>query len=150
MAKLLVTLDGTEFAEAVLDQGLKPYSAAETHIVVFHCVDLNKLYSRVGHEPAQFYIEAEREYRNEKKAYLEEWVERLKEQGYSASSRLATGDPVDCILHVANEEEVDAIVMATHGRSGLQRFFVGSVTEGVLRRSKWLVHVVPAARAEAG
>ncbi len=146
MAKLLVPLDGSEFAEAVLSEGLKPYGPEGTQVVFFHCVDLNKLYARVGHEPAQFYIDAERQYRSEKEGYLKGIVEKLQELGYSASSRMAIGDPVESILQAAMEEEVDAIVMATHGRSGLERFFVGSVTEGVLRLSRWLVIVVPASR----
>ena len=146
MAKLLVPLDGSEFAESVLSEGLKPYQAEGTHVVLFHCVDLNKLYARVGHEPAQFYVDAERQYRLEKEAYLKGIVDELHKEGYMASFRLAIGDPVESILQSAMEEDVDAIVMATHGRRGLERFFVGSVTEGGLRLSRWLVIVVPASR----
>ncbi len=149
MAKLLIPLDGSEFAESVLSKGLKPYLTENTQVVLFHCVDLNKLYARVGHEPAQFYIDAERQYRSEKEGYLKGIVEKLQGLGYSASSRMAIGDPVESILQAAMEEDVDAIVMATHGRSGLERFFVGSVTEGVLRLSRWLVIVVPASRVNA-
>ncbi len=148
MARLLVPLDGSEFAEAVLSDGLKLFPSKGTHLVLFHGVDLNKLYARIGHEPAQFYIEAQRENRLEKEAYLGGLISRLREQGYSASFRMAIGDPVDTILHAATEENVDAIVMTTHGRSGLTRFFVGSVTEGVLRRSRCLVMVVPNTRSE--
>lgn len=143
MARILVPLDGSEFAEAVLKDGLKLFEPEGTHLVLFHCVDLNKLYARVGHEPAQFYIEAERQNRLEKEAYLDGLISRLKEQGYSASFPMAIGDPVDTILQAALEEKVDVVVMATHGRSGIARLFVGSVTEGVLRRSRCLVLVVP-------
>ncbi|MEM7311814.1 MAG: universal stress protein [Planctomycetota bacterium] len=45
------------------------------------------------------------------------------------------GDPVEEILKKADELDADLIVMGTHGRTGLDRILVGSVTEQVLRKS---------------
>lgn len=50
--------------------------------------------------------------------------------------------PVDAILSVAENESVDLIVMGTHGRSGWQRFTLGSVTEKVVREAQVPVFVV--------
>jgi universal stress protein A len=49
--------------------------------------------------------------------------------------RVETGDPIAAILHVAKQEACDMIVMATHGRQGLSRFFMGSIAEEVVRRA---------------
>jgi universal stress protein A len=49
--------------------------------------------------------------------------------------RLLHGNPADEIVRLAEEEEVDAIVMATHGRSGLTHLLMGSVAEAVVRRA---------------
>ena len=49
--------------------------------------------------------------------------------------RIETGDTIAAIIHVAKQEECDLIVMATHGRQGLSRFFMGSIAEEVLRRA---------------
>ena len=46
---------------------------------------------------------------------------------------LAHGNPADEIVRLANEEHVDAIVMATHGRTGLTHLLMGSVAEAVVR-----------------
>jgi nucleotide-binding universal stress UspA family protein len=46
-----------------------------------------------------------------------------------------SGDARDSILESAREVDADLIVMGTHGRRGLTRFVVGSVTEDVLRRA---------------
>lgn len=46
------------------------------------------------------------------------------------------GTPEDEILKVADYENMDLIVMATHGRSGISHLFLGSVTEKVIRHSK--------------
>jgi nucleotide-binding universal stress UspA family protein len=53
------------------------------------------------------------------------------------------GDPVRCILAEAEDDEPDLLVLATHGRSGFDRFVLGSVTEKVLRRVYCPVLSVP-------
>lgn len=45
------------------------------------------------------------------------------------------GEPADAILRAADEVGCDLIVMGTHGRTGLDRFLLGSVAEAVLRRA---------------
>jgi len=45
------------------------------------------------------------------------------------------GIPRDVILDYADGADVDMIVMATHGRTGLEHYLIGSVTEKIVRRS---------------
>ena len=69
----------------------------------------------------------------------------LKVQG-----EVALGPPAEEILRCANENDIDLILMATHGRSGIKRLVIGSVAEKVLRTSNvpvWLVR--PGAPEEA-
>jgi len=49
---------------------------------------------------------------------------------------------MDSILALANQKNVDLIVMGTHGRSGLDRFLLGSTTEKILRKARCPVLVV--------
>jgi universal stress protein A len=49
--------------------------------------------------------------------------------------RLILGVPAETILRVADEEQVELIVMGSHGRTGLPRLLMGSVAESVLRRA---------------
>jgi len=49
--------------------------------------------------------------------------------------QVAAGDPADAIVHMAAELDVDLIVMATHGRTGLQHVLLGSVAEKVVRHA---------------
>lgn len=53
------------------------------------------------------------------------------------------GEPYKTILDCAQEEKVDLIVMSTHGRTGLPRMMLGSVTEKVLRSSSCPVLAIP-------
>jgi universal stress protein A len=49
--------------------------------------------------------------------------------------RLVSGDPASAIVKLAEDEQVDLIVMGTHGRTGLSRLLMGSVAESVVRRA---------------
>ena len=50
--------------------------------------------------------------------------------------RLITGEPASAVVHLAEEEGVDMIVLGTHGRTGLSRLLMGSVAEAIVRRAK--------------
>ena len=64
--------------------------------------------------------------------------------------RLISGEPASAIARLAEAEDVDMIVMGTHGRTGLSRFVMGSVAESVVRRAKCpvLTYKQPAAQDE--
>jgi len=50
--------------------------------------------------------------------------------------RLLSGDPATEIVHLAEQDHVDLIVMSTHGRTGFNRLIMGSVAEAVVRNAK--------------
>jgi len=56
----------------------------------------------------------------------------LKDAGYTVSVLIQSGDPARTIVDVAARQAVDLVAMATHGRTGLRRLVLGSVTEAVL------------------
>jgi nucleotide-binding universal stress UspA family protein len=60
--------------------------------------------------------------------------QHLERAGYTASVAVRFGDPAEEIVDFARRAAVDSVAMATHGRSGLRRFVIGSVAEQVLRQ----------------
>lgn len=64
-----------------------------------------------------------------------EAAERAKSHGVEAVTEVLQGDPFQTIVDYAEQRGMDLIVMPTHGRRGLPRFLLGSVTERVVRRS---------------
>lgn len=56
------------------------------------------------------------------------------------------GPPAAVLIETAEKERVDLLVMSSHGRTGIARILMGSVTEEVLRHSPCPVLVVPLAR----
>lgn len=75
---------------------------------------------------------------------------RPNDPAVACEHRFAPGFPAQGILGVAKEEDVDLIVMSSHGRTGLGRVLMGSVAEEVMRGAECPVMVVkPTAKVEA-
>jgi nucleotide-binding universal stress UspA family protein len=66
---------------------------------------------------------------------LRHLVEPAEKAGAAVVTALEWGDPVTTILERAGQDGVDLVVMGTHGRSGFERLFLGSVAEKVLRKA---------------
>lgn len=73
--------------------------------------------------------------RAEGERIVAETEERANSAGIEASKDVRIGSPHREILEYAEENGVDLIVMGTHGRTGLNRYLLGSVTEKVVRLS---------------
>lgn len=68
--------------------------------------------------------------------FLGNLCDELGAEGIDAAYHVHTGDPAEEILTFAGEAGVELIAMSSHGRNGLRRAFLGSVTEQVLRFGK--------------
>ncbi len=85
--------------------------------------------------------------RYEAQVYLHEVARRLA--GFPVEYAVRFGDPAEEILEESRESGADLIAMATHGRTGIARLWLGSVAEAVFRRRQVPVvlvrHKLPAA-----
>jgi nucleotide-binding universal stress UspA family protein len=80
------------------------------------------------------------------KQRLDKFVtQQLKDVGADVKMRkvVDAGQPYGAIVDCAENERIDLIVMSTHGRGGLSRMLIGSVTDKILRGSPCPVLVVP-------
>ena len=64
---------------------------------------------------------------------LDDDVRRLADAGFDVALVVRFGDPAQELADLVDEEDMDAVVMATHGRSGFSRAVMGSVAEKLLR-----------------
>lgn len=80
------------------------------------------------------------------KQRLEEFVAKTVPHGADLKIRevVVAGQPYGAIVDCAEHEHVDLIVISSHGRSGLSRMLIGSVTDKLLRGATCPVLVVPA------
>jgi len=65
--------------------------------------------------------------------YLERIAKQLKKGGISVRTEVLLGSPAEQIADYATHNEVDLVIMATHGKSGISRWVMGSVSDRVLR-----------------
>jgi nucleotide-binding universal stress UspA family protein len=115
--RIMVPLDGSELAQTALPHALELCRTCGATLVLLHVRD-----PRAGStEAAQRYLE----YIRGQHAGAGVPIELLVRESPVAAA----------IIGAANQAKIDMIVMATHGRSGLQRVVYGSVAEQVLRGS---------------
>jgi nucleotide-binding universal stress UspA family protein len=70
---------------------------------------------------------------------------RLRDARFRVHTKMVEGDPEHAILDAANEWHPDLIVMGSHGRHGLDRLVMGSVSERIVRYAPCSVEVIRAA-----
>ena len=74
--------------------------------------------------------------------YLEKIADTLREKGLDTESVVLEGDPGEAMVSYANNNDIELIAVATHGRTGLRRAVLGSVTDYILRKSGLPVLVI--------
>jgi nucleotide-binding universal stress UspA family protein len=115
--RIMVPLDGSELAQSVVEHALELARALDATLVLLHVRT-----SRTGSkEAAQRYLEFVRA--------------QISARGVPIELVVANGAIAASIMRAADEETIDLIAMATHGRTGVQRAVRGSVAEEVLRQS---------------
>lgn len=75
--------------------------------------------------------------------YLQFLLRTLVDQGFTASAHVLRGDPAKTIVEAADRAEIDLIVLATHGKAGMEAFWAGSVTHKICSWSKVPLLLIP-------
>ncbi len=132
--KILVPLDGSDLAEKVLPHVLALAKASGAEVTLATVVEFSM--GIVGAKLEAFpqaALEQKAALRAEATVYLEKVQRDLKDQGVVATVAALEGDVASQIIAYAEQKGFDLIAMATHGRSGIDRFVMGSIAEKVVR-----------------
>lgn len=126
--RILIPTDGSECADAAATEAIELAATFDATLHVVYVVDAAALPSTID---AGYVSEALED-------AGEEAIERVRERAAAAgvedvASEVVYGAPHRSIVQYADEADVDLIVMGTHGRSGIERYLLGSVTEKVVR-----------------
>lgn len=127
--RIVVPLDGSELAEAVLAQVRRILFHKDAEIVLVRAVAVPP--SVEGET-----VELPQILQDQAAKYLKEIAGGLTSQGARVRTQVRRGFAADVILDIATEEQASLITMSTHGRSGIARWTFGSVAEKVLRASR--------------
>ena len=80
--------------------------------------------------------------RERAKEFVAYATRKLEGTGFKVSSSIEEGDARSVILREAEAWDADLIVLGSHGRTGLVRFLIGSVSEAVARHARCSVQIV--------
>jgi len=138
--KMLVPLDGSELAEVVFPYAKELAGRLDLDLVFLHVcspeeselLPMRRLYVEQKAE-----IVTRQSYEAQEKSGIEPKGKAVEGRGETV-----IGHPAEEILNYADKKDIDVILMATHGRSGIRRWAMGSVADKVLRASRvpvWLV-----------
>jgi len=128
--RILLPTDGSRGNSPAVEQaiGLAAETGAELH-VLFVVEDL-------PYAPEMMDGQFEARLREIGEEAIEDIRARADEASVAIETAIEDGTPSRAIIEYADDNGMDLIVMGTHGRSGLDRYLLGSVTERVVRRAK--------------
>jgi len=120
--------DFSEFADVVLAYGVAMAKRFDANLYICHVVDLPTVsaYGEAVFDPIEYqqrFMESARQ----------EIDRLLGDAGVMYQPLITIGNTTEEIARLANEYIADLVITATHGRAGLKRFFLGSVTERLMR-----------------
>lgn len=149
--KILVTLDGSELAETVLEPIRRLAAVQHAELVLLWVIEWPPT-AALDYGGSWYGFDPERDLK-EGRAYVDEVAQRLRPSVASVTTRVELGRMPARILEVAREEHVNLIAMATHGRGGLSRLVMGSTAADVVQRAEvplLLVRPLPSAAPSNG
>lgn len=141
--KILFTTDFSPQAAAALPHAAEMARRYSTETIVLHVGMQDR------DDPAGMHelFDDEEHYRSHLEAHLKDILDQLGPGVKVRTVVLRASSVAGALLDYAEEEAVDLIVLGTHGRSGISRFFLGSVAEKVIRHARCPVLAVGPDRA---
>ncbi|VVB94414.1 Universal stress protein [uncultured archaeon] len=138
--KILIATDGSEYTKKAVDYGIDIADNTGAKLHVIYVVDTTSY----GSIPLSALMEyAYSILRQEGDMAIKYVTDRAEAAGLEAEGIIAEGHPADEIIKYAEKNSIDLIVMGTLGKSGLDRFLLGSVADKVIRNSRIPVIAVP-------
>ncbi|HKM91785.1 MAG TPA: universal stress protein [Candidatus Acidoferrales bacterium] len=134
--RILLAVDGSKFSEAAVEAVLAQCVRRGTEVAVLY----------VAEELAAFGYPAgvcEKQKRLAP-ALVRRVAEKLRAAGFLVTTLVSEGEPAEEIVDAAADWDADLIVLGSHGRKGLERFLLGSVSETVARHAPCSVEIVRA------
>ncbi len=141
--KILLAVDGSKFSDAATRAVIARGHSKEMEVRVLHVVEPPSLL--VGREMGGYDPALEEIWEKESKhakASVEKTAESLRSHGMTVTTAVQNGDPKSMIIDASKEWHADLIVLGSHGRTGLDRFLMGSVSEAIARHAHCSVEIV--------
>jgi nucleotide-binding universal stress UspA family protein len=133
--KILIATDGSKYSEAATEKAIDFAVSYGGELIILSVVDV----------PAEFYGESPEAWDNlvvKAQTYADKAKQRAEASGIKAQAFVREAETWQTIVDMADEKKADTIIMGSHGRTGLKRLLMGSVTEKVIGHAPCPVLVV--------
>lgn len=135
--QLLLPTDGSDGAAIATKWGVALANTLESTLHALSAVDGGPIAQVTSSEDALEALEQRSE------AAIDTVRDRADATGVTVAGSVRTESPTDAILEHTSDQDIDLIVMGTHGQTGIGQWFLGSVTENVVRQAEVPVFCVP-------
>ena len=137
---LLIPTDGSELSEAAIQAGVQFAKSINAKVTGFYALPKFRMlvYGPDGiTDRRQDFADFEKDWKGRADRFLAVIMQAAKTADVPCETALQASDhPYEAIIAIAKEKGCDLIMMASHGRSGVQAFLLGSETQKVLTHSK--------------
>jgi len=141
--KILLAIDDSKFSEAAVQAVLSRFRSQDAEVRVLHVVEpIQAVVTDVIHGHIPDMDAVRRAQLKEAKELVERTAEVLQTAGLKVSTAVDEGDPKLRIVDRADEWGADLIVVGSHGRKGLERLLLGSVSAAVATHARCSVEIV--------
>ena len=145
---LLVAVDFSDPTDRILRVATRLAQSLDACVWVVHAAEPEPDFVGYDVGPEVVRDQVAKELRDEHRR-LQECTNQLREAGVEAKAILAQGPTVETLLHMADKQDADLIVVGSHGRGMVAEILLGSVSQGLIRAGRWPVTVVPVGKQEA-
>jgi nucleotide-binding universal stress UspA family protein len=147
--KILLAIDGSECSQSATHAVIEQFPRERAEVLVLHADEWpNRLPTSMafaeGPTGASDILELRDDWRRKGEDLVSRAAKQLRTAGFQTTTAVHEGDARHAILEAAADWRPDVIVVGSHGRTGLDRFFLGSVSESIVRHAPCSVQVVRA------
>lgn len=141
--KIILAIDDLKSSEAAVQAVIAQARPQDTEVFILHVIEPPSMMvarEMRSHNPTLKALWQETE--QQAAATVKQVAERLRSKGFTSRSVVNKGQAKSRIIDVALKQKADLIVLGCHGRKGLDRFLMGSVSEAVAHYAPCSVQVV--------
>jgi nucleotide-binding universal stress UspA family protein len=142
--RIMVATDFTDASKPAFEEAIELAQKNGSELLIGHAYQPPNMFQADAVAPG-VYDEWDRNLRTQVEQKLQGLVDDAKKAGVVAKPLVLSGAAYEAIVDAAKENKTDLVVMGTHGRKGVSRFFLGSVASRVISTAPCPVMTVRAA-----